>query len=218
MEINKIKTLIKKGESEFLEFKLKTTHPMRILNELVAFANTKGGQLIIGVNDKDLSIHGVKHGDEDVFLMQKLIQDHIYPDLKYQISRIPISKKRDLILLEIPEGKQKPYYVNEKPEDRNGIAYVRLKDESIKAGKILRMMMNEKFKDKPNSISIAGDIEIIFSLLKSKERVNFEEIRHTINKSKRITELLLLKMLKMDLIGFNLERQDEFYLKEPDLN
>ncbi len=209
--------MVKKGESERLEFKLKTTHPMRILNELVAFANTKGGLLIIGVSDEDLSIIGVKHSDEDIFLMQKLISEHIYPELKYEVKKVSVSKKRDLILLDIPKGDQMPYYVNEKPGDRTGIAYVRLKDESIKAGKILRMMMNEKFKDKPNSIRIAGDIEMIFSLMKSKERVNFEEIQNALGKSKRITELLLLKILRMDLIGFDLDRQDEFYLKEPEM-
>jgi predicted HTH transcriptional regulator len=216
LEITKIKSLVKKGESERLEFKLKTTHPMRILNELVAFANTKGGLLIIGVSDEDFSILGVKHSEEDVFLMQKLIADHIYPELKYDIKKVPVSKKRDLILLDIPKGDQMPYYVNEKPGDRNGIAFVRLKDQSIKAGKILRMMMNDKFKDKPNSIRIAGDIEIIFSLMKSKERVSFEEIQNAIGKSRRITELLLLKILRMDLIGFDLDKQDEFYLKEPE--
>ncbi|QNL21426.1 ATP-binding protein [Hyphobacterium sp. CCMP332] len=218
MEINKIKSLIKKGESEFLEFKLKTTHPMRILNELVAFANTKGGQLIIGVNDKDLSIHGVKNGEEDVFLMQKLIQDHIYPKLKNHVSRIPISKKRDLILIEIPEGKQKPYYVNENPEERNGTAYVRLKDESIKAGKILRMLMNSKYEAKPNAIKIEGDVAKTFELMHEKERVTFEEIKSELRKPKRSVELLLVKLLRLNLIGFDIERQDEFYLKEPDLN
>lgn len=218
MKITKIKSLVKKGESERLEFKLKTTHPMRILNELVAFGNTKGGILIIGINDDDLSLTGVKNSDEDIFLMQKLIKDHIYPELKYDLTKTPINKKRDLIIIDVLKGEQRPYYVNENPSDRQGIAYVRFKDQSIKAGKILRMKMNSKFEHKPNSISIAGDIEKIFSLLKTRERVHFEDVKSTIGKNKRITERLLLKMIKMDLIGFDLDRQDEFYLIEPDVN
>ncbi len=215
MDIANIKSLVNKGESINLEFKLKSNHPKRILNELVAFANTKGGKLLIGIDDSK-KIVGLDAGDEDIYLLEKLIYDQIYPTLPFKMQKITVSKTKEIVLIEVTEGKLKPYYVNENPEKRNGVAYIRLKDQSIKAGKILRMMMNSKFKDQPNSISIADDIEIIFSLMKSKEKVSFDEIRKAIGKNKRITEVLLLKMLNMGLIGFDLERQDEFYLKEPE--
>lgn len=188
---------------------------MRILNELVAFANTRGGQLIIGVND-DLNISGVKHSDEDVFLLRKLISEHIYPDLPYKLETIPLNKKKDLIIIDVAEGEKKPFYVNENQGSRKGIAYIRLRDESIKAGKILRMLMNSKYEAKPNAIKIEGDVARTFKLMHEKERVSFEEIKIALGKPKRSVELLLVKLLRLNLIGFDLERQDEFYLKEPE--
>ncbi len=190
---------------------------MRILNELVAFANTNGGKLIIGVND-DLNITGVKHSDEDVFLLKKLISEHIHPELPYKLEILVLNKKKDLIIIEVNEGDNKPYYVNENPNSRNGIAYIRLKDESIKAGKILRMLMNSKYQAKPNAIKIEGEVAKTFKLMHKKERVSFEEIKSELGKPKRSVELLLVKLLRLNIIGFDLEKQDEFYLKEPDIN
>ena len=44
--------LIARGEGEELEFKQKTTHPHRISRTLVSLANTRGGQVLVGVDGK----------------------------------------------------------------------------------------------------------------------------------------------------------------------
>jgi predicted HTH transcriptional regulator len=49
--------LVRKGEGATLEFKLKSNHPEKIVREVVAFANSQGGLLLIGVGD-DKSIPG----------------------------------------------------------------------------------------------------------------------------------------------------------------
>ncbi|MDZ7649627.1 MAG: ATP-binding protein [Cytophagales bacterium] len=47
-----------------LEFKRKAAYPEKIVRELIAFANTEGGTLLVGVDD-DKSIPGVKYPDEE---------------------------------------------------------------------------------------------------------------------------------------------------------
>ncbi|MEQ8573732.1 MAG: ATP-binding protein, partial [Fulvivirga sp.] len=51
MTFQELKRLVSQGESETLEFKRKVAHPEKIVKEIVAFANTKGGKLLIGVSD-----------------------------------------------------------------------------------------------------------------------------------------------------------------------
>ena len=46
-----LKNLIATGESSFLEFKQQVASPEKIAREIAAFANTKGGKLLIGVAD-----------------------------------------------------------------------------------------------------------------------------------------------------------------------
>jgi hypothetical protein len=214
-ELIHIKRQVDKGESQTLEFKLKTTHPMRILNEMVAFANSDGGRVLIGVND-DLQINGVKNSAEDIFLMEKLMSQHIYPRLAYNVQTISINKKRDLIIFDIPEGENKPYYVNEDPASRNGIAYVRSGDESIKAGKIMRMILNDKYKDEPVKLKIEGEVKAVFDLLKANETCSLEEITIHLGKKKRFVENLMVKTIKVGLVGFDPGDQDAFYLLDPD--
>jgi predicted HTH transcriptional regulator len=43
MDLKELKTLVKRGEGANLEFKLKASHPEKIVREVVAFANTDGG-------------------------------------------------------------------------------------------------------------------------------------------------------------------------------
>jgi predicted HTH transcriptional regulator len=46
-----IKNLIKQGEHQQLDFKFEITDSKKIARSLVAFANTDGGKLLIGVKD-----------------------------------------------------------------------------------------------------------------------------------------------------------------------
>ncbi|MBL7786238.1 MAG: ATP-binding protein [Chitinophagales bacterium] len=48
-----------------------------ITEDLVAFANTDGGEIIIGVED-DTTITGVPHSDEDIEMMLNAPQTHIF--------------------------------------------------------------------------------------------------------------------------------------------
>ena len=213
MNPKKLISFIKTGESERLEFKLKSNHPVRILNELVAFANTKGGHLIIGVDDNK-NIIGLKDGDEDIFYLEQLIDERIYPKLPYKMYKHGISKDMEIVIIEIAEGNEKPYYVNEK-EKKTGSAYIRIKDESIKAGKILRMLLNKNFKEDNISISYENDIQPVLRLFANKNELSREEIKESLKLKNRELDLILLKMIRNDLISFKIEDQSLFYVNDP---
>ena len=51
MRRSQLKEMILSGESTTVEFKRKFTSPEKIAKELTSFANTKGGYLLIGVDD-----------------------------------------------------------------------------------------------------------------------------------------------------------------------
>ena len=54
MTFTELKQLVRRGEGQYLEFKKKADHPDKIVREMVAFANSGGGELLLGVDD-----HGV---------------------------------------------------------------------------------------------------------------------------------------------------------------
>jgi predicted HTH transcriptional regulator len=73
VDLRVLKELVRQGENKYVEFKLKTNHPEKIVREMVAFANTDGGKLIVGIGD-DKSIKGLKFPDEDEYILQKAIE------------------------------------------------------------------------------------------------------------------------------------------------
>lgn len=213
MKVNSLKSLVAKGESLNLEFKLKANHPQRILNELVAFANSKGGQLLIGVDDNGV-LNGLDDGDEDIYLLERLINEQIYPQLSCNIEKIAISKTKEIVIVEVAQGSKKPYYVNETGK-KQGTAYVRIKDESIKAGKILRMLINSKHRSHVQSISFDEDLKPIFSLFKEKSELDLEYLIQKTGMSRRKAEFLMLELIKAGLLGFHFYNQDVFFLLDP---
>jgi len=63
MRRSQVQEMISAGESTTVEFKRKFTEPEKIAKELTAFANTKGGHLLIGIDD-DRRIVGISSEKE----------------------------------------------------------------------------------------------------------------------------------------------------------
>ncbi|MCW5909592.1 MAG: ATP-binding protein [Cyclobacteriaceae bacterium] len=123
-----IKRLALEGEGQHLEFKRKAAHPEKIVRELIAFANTDGGTLLIGVDDNG-SVPGVKYPDEEIHVVTQSLIKHCKPLLVYQESVLPISENRFVIRYDVsPSEKIHFLLLNNKRE-----TFVRVKDMSIKA-------------------------------------------------------------------------------------
>jgi ATP-dependent DNA helicase RecG len=101
----RIKNSILVGESDFREFKSalegrpdnkKPRLAKKICDDiaeaLVAFANTDGGEIIIGVED-DLTISGVPHSAEDIEMMLNATKTHVYEG-----QELPIVYKLKLVI------------------------------------------------------------------------------------------------------------------------
>ena len=85
-----IENLIAQPESKTLEFKRDLSSPKSLLRTLVAFANTAGGRLIIGVGD-DRQIVGVKDPLDEEERLCNLVADTIAPRLVPNIELITIN-------------------------------------------------------------------------------------------------------------------------------
>lgn len=109
-----IKDLIsRRGESRTLEFKEKldtsSSGKNRFLQTIVAFANTEGGKILLGVCD-DSTVKGIelKGLREQV---QNIIEDNVSSSLKVDLSPCEIDG-RDILVIQVHEGPNKPYALN----------------------------------------------------------------------------------------------------------
>lgn len=147
MTLKELKSMVKKGEGQRMEFKLKTNHPEKIIREVVAFANADGGKLLIGISD-DKEVKGLKFADEDEYVLQKYIAKYIYPAIDYEIERIRTEGEKEVLLFEIKSGSFKPYYVDLEGTHETRKAYVRAADKSVQASREIREILKGRRKSK----------------------------------------------------------------------
>lgn len=110
MDSKTLEELISKGESQNVEFKQSASSAKDMAKEIAAFANTCGGILIIGVDDKGI-ITGIKDFKETEQTISNALNHNCIPPIQANISRIDISG-RILITVDIPAGISKPYEAN----------------------------------------------------------------------------------------------------------
>jgi predicted HTH transcriptional regulator len=148
-----IKKLALEGEGLHLEFKRKAAHPEKIVRELIAFANTAGGTLLIGVDD-DGSIPGVKYPDEEIHVVTEALNKYCRPLLVYQESVLSISDTRSVVRYDIsPSEKIHFLIINNQRE-----TFVRVQDMSIKASAEMQEII-KRSKKKRDIRFVFGDAE-----------------------------------------------------------
>jgi len=102
----KLKDLLKEGESETAEFKPSLSQMDKITESISAFSNTKGGTVVIGVSDEG-EVLGVDIGKKTIESLANLVKQNTDP-MAYPSIRVEESDKKQVVIIEVVEGKQKP--------------------------------------------------------------------------------------------------------------
>jgi len=106
---------IKDGEGKTIEFKAELPNSHALAKTIIAFSNTGGGKLIIGVNDQG-TIIGLKP-DENIFELKdkvaSIIYETCYPTVLPDIYTTTIDDQL-LLIIEVYRGNLLPYYLKNK--------------------------------------------------------------------------------------------------------
>lgn len=114
-------------ESESIEYKSQMIND--IYKEVIAFANTDGGIIYIGIDDKG-NLTGIDDVDETYTRLTNGIRDAIAPDVTMFVRYVLQENK--VLQIEVGEGSYKPYYLKAKGMKSTGV-YVRQGASSVQA-------------------------------------------------------------------------------------
>src|SRR3990170_4636036 len=92
-----LESLLRRPEGKTLEFKRDLSSPDGIVKTLVAFANTSGGTVVIGVEDASRAVVGVADPLADEERLASLVSDRIAPTLVPDIEIVPWRRKHVLV-------------------------------------------------------------------------------------------------------------------------
>ncbi len=119
-EILQLRDLAEAGQVQFKERITKKEDKYDIGCEMVAFSNSRGGRLVIGINDKSGEINALSYMElqETTNLLTSIASENVIPNVLIDVENVPTTGGA-VVVATIPEGKNKPYH------DNKGIIWVK---------------------------------------------------------------------------------------------
>jgi predicted HTH transcriptional regulator len=108
--------LLQRPEGKTLEFKRELAAPDGVLRTLVAFANTAGGTLLIGVENGTRHVRGVRNPLDLEERVANLLSDSIRPRLVPDVELLPWRRTQVLVVRVYPSATRPHYLMREGPE------------------------------------------------------------------------------------------------------
>lgn len=207
MKAANIKKLIFDGEGVTLDFKKTITSCEKIARTMTAFANNKGGRLLIGICD-DGSIKGVKSEDEERYMITRAAQMFIKPALEPVFEEVYIDDKI-VIVVDIPESDIKPHYGL--AEDGKWWVYVRVKDKSVLASKIVVDVLKHSTDKAGVLIEYSAKEKALLEYLQEKERISVQEYCKLQKLSRKNAQRIIVNMVLSGVIRVHTTEKEEYY-------
>ncbi len=214
MTHRELERLVAVGEGQHLEFKRQVPKPQRLAKEVIAFANSGGGHLLLGVDD-DGSIVGVRDADEELYSLQEALNNFCDPPVTVSLERVAISRRRDVIVVLVKSSDRKPHYLAHRGHAvKRRVAYVRVKDKSVEASREAVRLMKEH--PSGDVLFEFGEKEhALMRYLEAYGRITVDQFARLANIPRKTASHTLVLLTRADILMLHpTERQDYFTVAE----
>lgn len=143
--------ILKRPEGKTFEVKRDLSSPEGVLKTIVAFANTAGGLVLIGVEDRGARVRGVAKPLDLEEQLANLISDHVAPRLLPEIEILPW-RATHVLAVQVHPSPTRPHYLKRQGVD--GGVYVRVGSTNRRADRELveelrRVARGETYDEQP---------------------------------------------------------------------
>ncbi len=200
-----IKKLISVGENQQQDFKFRIDDQRKIARTLVAFGNTDGGRLLIGVKDNG-KIAGI-NPEEEFHMIQGAVELYCSPVLNFE-SRIWQEEMK--LVLEIIIEPNANHVFRAQDEEGNWKFYIRRNDQTLIANKIVQKVWKLE-QNAINKPSIFGEKElIILKLIKESTPITLSKLYRISQLNKSSIDQIVSLLVYWQMINM-IYREDSVY-------
>ena len=199
--------MILQGEGSRLDFKKTITSTEKIAKSLVAFANNKGGKLLIGVAD-DGAIKGVKSEDEERYMILTAAHQFCKPAIEPEFEEIYVDDKL-ILVVNIPESDTKPHYALD--DQKKWWAYIRIDDKSVLASKIIVDVLKQDHKNTGVIISYSDNEKKLLEYLELNHKITLKEFSKLLRCSYRKAQRILVNLILTNVIKCHTSEKEEYF-------
>lgn len=201
-----IQSLLLEGEGERLDFKQTISSAQKIAKTLVAFANHKGGKLLVGIRDNK-SVAGIR-SDEELYMIESAAQQYCRPEVPFSIREWQIEDKT-ILEVNIPEGNDKPYKALD--DDGRWMVYVRNRDESRLASKIVADVLKGQSSTRDRLIKYTSKEQALLDYLSRHPRITLKQYCKMLNLSRPRAQKIIVNLILSGVIRSFNEEKFEYY-------
>ena len=214
MRYRELIDLIEEGENIQCEFKRKFSTPEKIAREMIAFANTKGGYILFGIDD-DKSIVGVESEKETTELVKDAANNYCEPKLDFDVEFKEV-KGKEIVIVSIPESNKKPHRVQDYQNTldiNTAVVTIRVNDKSVQASKeMIRILRSQTTEMALTKYVIGPNEKAAFEYLSKNEKISVKELSNLVNISERRASRTLVKMVRANLLMIHTkDNGEEFF-------
>ena len=202
-----IKRLILAWENVNLDFKKTISSSEKIAKTLVAFANNKGGKLLIGVAD-DGTIKGVKSEDEEKYMITKAAHVYCKPAIEPSFEEIYVDDKLVLVV-EVKQSDTKPHYALD--EHNKWWVYFRIDDKSVLASKILVDVLKEEQQETGQLISYSDHEKKLLTYLETHGRITLKEFSKLTRSAYKKAQKIIVSLILTGVILPHTSEKEEYF-------
>lgn len=205
-KISYISSLILEGEHQQQDFKFGITDSRKIARSLVAFANTDGGRLLIGVKDNGV-IAGVRT-EEEYYMVESAAQMYSKPEIRFE-SKVWTESGKTVLEVWVPPSPARPHFVKEEGDKLQ--AYVRSRDENIQADEVIIAVWQKRKLKRGALIRYSKEEEVLFSLLGERPLITLREYYRTARIPAKLAVDTLSNLIILGLIEQVVASPESFF-------
>ena len=204
--MSELTLLISGGESDTLDFKQRITHADRIARTLASFANTRGGIVLVGVQDNG-QVSGIDP-EEEKHTLELAANFYCQPPVQLFYKELENDEGKTVLKVTIPESSQKPHLVKVKEDDWR--SYVRVKDETVQTSQIVAKVLRNEPAEKILPEFDAQE-KALLEYLKLNRRITQKQFMKLVNFSKRRAYQTLIRMVLAGAIRLHDKEKETYY-------
>ena len=192
---NYIQKLILQGEHQTQDFKYCISDSRKIARSLVAFANTDGGRLLVGVKDNG-RIAGIRT-DEEYYMVESAAKMYSNPPINFT-TRQHIVEGKTVLEVIVEPSPEKPHFA--KDDEGKWWAYFRKDDENRLANKVMIEVWKRQKSQDGILINYSDDEKILLDYLEKNEKISVSKYSRIAHLSYKKAEEIIINFRTLNIL------------------
>jgi len=205
----KLIKMIAEGEHQRQDFKYCINDSRKIARSMVAFANTDGGRLLLGIRDNG-SVAGVQ-SDEEYYMVEAAAKLYSRPPIIFNTKQW-LAEGKTVLEINIQKSKEIPHFAQ--IEEGKWLVYIRKDDKDIVAPGILLKVWEQQKSPLGVHIRFSDEEKRLLEVLQANQSLSLNQLSRQAKFQRWKGEKILVKLIVTGVVGMEIgETGTHFFLR-----